>query len=497
MVLELSHTVNCKQFYSEGLAEILAKIRSIDPLIWIFFFYASVKIIFFVILVLTNEIAVPDEGGYAQIVCYFNKGVPSLTEFGIYTSWSPLFLLPSQLFNILGIDCLAATRLTNLGFSLASGFMLLVLFLKFRRNYSKLDNKRFAEISVYSIFLFLPSKFFWTSIGIREAVIEFLLLTSIYLVYMALDSNKKRIQIAIYISLMFTLTLLSMSRWMLYICLLASILCFLILMHRKLYVKKFILVLLITLIASYFLPSFLAKTYANYLELSKKEKIVMLEKKKLTLISEELNSDKTTEREYEKVTNLPQSINSKIKNLSEKIAQLNQEIEEVKDSAASIPLRAYTIPDPEYSRTVRTKDARSHIATTSCAPGSANLIALVTCNLGHFPIGLYSVLLRPNPVQDWYSPSTMFASVENFIYLFFLLWLLMSLIRALRQRVTIRNALLPLIFLIFSISGLALYEGNVGTAFRHRSITVWAISVALLILICDRRSRYLKAPINS
>ena len=228
-----------------------------------------------------NQIAVPDEGGYAQIVCYFNKGLPSLTEFGIYTSWGPLFLLPSQLFNILGFDCLAATRLTNLGFSLASGFMLLILFLKFRRNYSKLDNKKFADISVYSFFLFLPSKFFWTSIGIREAVIEFLLLTSIYLVYMALDPNEKRIQIAIYITLMFTLTLLSMSRWMLYICLLTSILCFLILMHRKVDVKKFILILMITLIASYFLPSFLAKTYANYLELGKNRIMLCLRKKSM------------------------------------------------------------------------------------------------------------------------------------------------------------------------------------------------------------------------
>lgn len=475
----------------------MPRIRNIDALIWIFFFYTSVKILLFVFLVLTNRIAVPDEDSYAQIVCNFNQELPSLYEFRIYTSWSPLFILPSQFFNILGFDCLIATRLTNLIFSLASGFIVLILFLNLKRKYSKLDKKRFTEISLYSFCLFLPSKFIWTSLAIREAVIEFLLLTSIYLVYMALDPNKKRIQIAIYITLMFTLTLLSMSRWMLYKCLLASILCFLILMHRKVDVKKFILVLMITLIASYFLPSFLAKTYANYLELSKKEKIVMLEKKKLMFISEGLNSDKTTERESEKVTTLPQSIDSKVKNLSEDIAQLNQEIEELEDAAAHIPPRTQMIHDPEYSRTVRTQGARSQIATTSCVPSSTNFFSLVTCNLEHFPIGLYSVLLRPNPVQDWYSPSTMFASVENFIYLLFLLWLLISLIRALRQKVNNRDALLPLIFLIFSISGLALYEGNVGTAFRHRSITVWAISVALLILISDRSSRYLKAPINS
>jgi len=334
------------------------------------------------------------------------------------------------------------------------------------------------EISLYSLFLFLPSKFLWSSIGIREAVIEFLLITSVFLVYTGLESKTIQSQFAIYLILLVTLTILSMSRWMLYLCLLITILCFLIFLHRKPNAKKLILISIISLIMNFLLPSILAKTYAGYLESSKKKEIISLEEKSRELLSKN-------------------SKNSEVEQLVEEITGLNQEITGLKEAAANIPLRAYTIPDPEYSRTVRTLNAGSQITVKSCDSSSTYLITLITCNVGHLPTGLYSALLRPNPIQDWYSLSTKFASLENFIYSGFLIWLLVLVIGAMRQKMITREALLPLIFLIFSISGLALYEGNVGTAFRHRSITIWAICLALFILISDRSSRHLKDSMSS
>ena len=300
----------------------------------------------------------------------------------------------------------------------------------------------------------------WSSIGIREAVIEFLLITSVFLVYTGLESKKVQSQFAIYLNLLVTLTILSMSRWMLYLCLLTSILSFLIFLHRKTNAKKLIIISVISLIMSFFLPSILAKTYAGYLESSKKKEIISLEKK----ISELLSKN---------------SKNLEVEKILEEIAGLNQEISGLKETAANIPLRAYTIPDPDNSRTVRTQDARSKIDLKTCNLNTETFTSIILCNLKHLPIGLYSVLVRPNPIHDWYSPATKLASVENLIYLSFTSWLFFVMYSRRANREAIQKALLPMIFLGFSIIGLALYEGNIGTAFRHKSITVWAICLSL------------------
>jgi len=459
LVLKTSHTINCRKFHSEGLTEILARIRNIDALVWIFFFYAFAKVTFFLYLASINRIIVPDEGTYARTVCYFNQGLPTLAEFGTYTTWGPLFLLPAQFFNFLGVNCLTSTRLNNLFFSLASGLIFLMLIFKFKRT-SFAINRRFIEISIYSLFLFLPSKFLWSSIGIREAVIEFLLITSVFLLYTGLESKRIQSQFAIYLILLVTLTFLSMSRWMLYLCLLITILSFLIFLHRKTNAKKLILISVISLIMSFFLPSILAKNYAGYLESSKKKEIFSIEKK-----SRELLSKNSKNPENEK--------------LMEEIARLNQEISRLKETAANIPMRAYTIPDPDNSRTVRTQDARSKIESKTCNLNTVTFTSIFLCNLKHLPIGLYSVLMRPNPIHDWYSPTTKLASVENLIYLGFLSYLFFVMYSRTTSREAIQKVLLPMIFLGFSIIGLALYEGNIGTAFRHKSITVWAICLSL------------------
>jgi len=348
-----------------------------------------------------------------------------------------------------------------------------MLIRKFKKASFAINQERFIQISLYSLFLFLPSKFLWSSVGIREAVIEFLLITSVFLVYTGLESKTVRTQFAIYSILLVTLTILSMSRWMLYLCLVITILCFLIFVHRKTNAKKLIFISIISLLISFFLPSILAKTYAAYLESSKKKEIISLEKKSRELVNNEAN----------------------LEILAKEISILRQEITGLTEAAANIPLRVYTIPDPENSRTVRTQDARSKIELETCNLNTVKFTSYFVCNLKHLPIGLYSVLVRPNPIHDWYSPVTKLSSVENLIYLSLMSCLFFVMYSRRTKREATQNALLPLIFLSFSITGLALYEGNIGTAFRHKSITVWAICLTLHVYTSFHGAHYSKEKI--
>jgi len=243
---------------------------------------------------------------------------------------------------------------------------------------------------------------------------------------------------------------------------------------------------------SFFLPSILAKTYASYLESSKKKEIISLEKKSRELVNNEPSGTNTTERESGDNQTLSQSKNPKVEILTKEISKLRQEITGLKETAANIPLRAYTIPDPENSRTVRTQDARSKIELESCNLNTVKFTSNFVCNLKRLPIGLYSVLVRPNPFHDWYSPTTKLASVENLIYLCFMSCLFFVMYSRRTNREAIQKALLPLIFLSFSITGLALYEGNVGTAIRYKSITVWAICLSLHVYTSFQGAHYSK-----
>jgi hypothetical protein len=279
---------------------------------------------------------------------------------------------------------------------------------------------------------------------------------------------------------------------MLALCLMLVFTVFLIFVSNQKTKKNLIIILIFSFLISFFSPFLLTQAYADFLQNKIEKEIMLLKeqtKKEIMLSKEQTKKEIMLSKEQTKKEIMLSKEQTKIVEFQTKITTLTHELGIIQQSAANMPRQMYTIADPKDSRVVKALDARSQFPDKSCTLNPTDLLSAFTCEIIYAPIGLYSILLRPNPVQDRYASDTKLASLENLIFLGVLLWLLVLAIPAIRKRRITQEALLPLVFLIFSISGLALYEGNVGTSFRHRSMTVWAISLSLHRLIfSDKRS---------
>jgi hypothetical protein len=109
------------------------------------------------------------------------------------------------------------------------------------------------------------------------------------------------------------------------------------------------------------------------------------------------------------------------------------------------------------------------------------MITIIKCNLSEFPYRLFAVLFRPLIFFDRGSTAFTFAALEN------LAWMILvplSIWLSLRKRETCVDRFINLgltSFVLVFASAAALYEGNLGTAFRHKSAILWPLIFILLI----------------
>ena len=91
-------------------------------------------------------------------------------------------------------------------------------------------------------------------------------------------------------------------------------------------------------------------------------------------------------------------------------------------------------------------------------------------------------LFRPMLGVDVTSNSSLFAALENIFWLSAALFVAIMFIR--NRRLAFFGALAPslLFFLIYSVAAGA-YEGNMGTAFRHKSLILWVLVTLLFSTI--------------
>ena len=90
--------------------------------------------------------------------------------------------------------------------------------------------------------------------------------------------------------------------------------------------------------------------------------------------------------------------------------------------------------------------------------------------------------------SDVTSSSSFFASIENVFWLASALFVIIMLIR--NRRLAFFGALAPslLFFSIYTI-GAGAYEGNMGTAFRHKSLILWVVILLLASTIVATKER--------
>jgi hypothetical protein len=125
--------------------------------------------------------------------------------------------------------------------------------------------------------------------------------------------------------------------------------------------------------------------------------------------------------------------------------------------------------------------AATAISRLSCPWDESLEIGKYACLAFRAPYMALTFLFRPLPFIDTTSALSAFAAAEN------MLWILMFLLITYRifqvKRVPFLGELAPsLIFFSLYVVGAGSYEGNMGTAFRHKSLILWVVLLLLFAI---------------
>ena len=135
----------------------------------------------------------------------------------------------------------------------------------------------------------------------------------------------------------------------------------------------------------------------------------------------------------------------------------------------------------EYKRSVNALGAQSALPVSTCQSSSNEIVKIIKCNLSELPYRLFAFLFRPLIFFDQSSTTLNFAALEN---LGWMILVPLSVWVSLRRRENTVDRFINLgltSYVLLFASAAALYEGNLGTAFRHKSTILWPLIFILMI----------------
>jgi hypothetical protein len=461
----------------------------------------------------------PDEGTYAALAKYVEEGLP-VQEFPGYGpslyNTSRSFILPSSLLIRLGLDELVAVRATSSLYGLLSTIVLGLCFAAFlrvrfplARDYSAHLGLRFTLLVL--IFSFVPSNFLWSVLGLRESASQFWLMTTAYLCIVLIAT--KQMVCPHYVlggsvclvlafgarretALVFSLILLLLSA-------------FLFLKLRNISVS---LVVALGFIGGQFFtttPTVEVKESLSAVKLSPGES-----KSPAPTQSGESKSPAPTQSGESKSPAPTQSGESKSRaptqsgeskspaptRLSEvlnrnctfenQVFDYQNETYKCKkkikydvlerNAVETVKNQVLTTQILEYKREVNSLEAQSALPVKACEFSIHPLVDKLLCNLSELPYRLPTFLFRPFPLVDSGSTFLQIAGIENLFWMVLVFMGMRTLFfPQISQQVRIATMGLAAYVLVFSTAA-ALYEGNLGTAFRHKSAILWPLILILL-----------------
>lgn len=380
----------------------------------------------------------PDEGTYGAVADWTEQGFPA-KDFpaygeGLYLSGRALFW-PAALFNQLGITPLNSVRLTAAIYGLLTLILIIYIFLKTVDKNSTVAD--FVErnsnlvVALFAVFAFLPSHFVWSLLGLRESAVEFWTLSAFAALYWIFHLEKKlSLKPTLFLVAAIVLTFSSRPQvgWVLGI----SFLIFLLLNIRK----KTALLLI---------PIVLGST------------VLGLSGTTVTPIA----------------TENPGSV-----------ASTTSKIFGSLKTAAEIATYKHQVNQLDVASVIVTQSCpREGLAVANRPPSSFDSYF---CIAWRAPYMAATFLFRPIIGVDVTSTSSLFGALENILWLGAFIFIIGMLIK--KRRVAFFDPLAPsLIFLTLYSIGAGSYEGNMGTAFRHKSLILWVFLLLVASVIAARK----------
>lgn len=378
----------------------------------------------------------PDEGAYAFLSLWVSRGmnVETFPDYGpfLYKS-SKTLILPSALLIRCGLDQFLAVKIVSSLYGLLTVVISLLIFVTLnRKDFDSdcqeirkfLDNRR--VLFLLFVYSFLPSPYLWSIIGLRESASWFFILCCIYFIMKIFQTHLSIARFLIYFAALLLAILLSFSARSATtnLFLATTIIC--LIPYLLLHSKKFILFMLM-LITS------VGITLGHY----------------WTSNNSSIESGQADQMTRTTVETIIQNQTIVLQNLDQ-ISEFNRQ------------------------------NANSELPSIQCDNSSDANFEKLICFTKDTPFRAFSFLFRPFLFIDNGSTFFMFASFENILWLILFGFAVYLVIRfRLKGESTFVTVWLFSFICLFSILA-GLYEGNLGSAFRHKSIVLWPLLVITL-----------------
>lgn len=391
----------------------------------------------------------PDEGGYAEIVRLVASEQPTTSYGGLYFI-SRTLVLPAAAVSNFGIDPLSSVRIIASIYGALTLILVAFLIIQFVNKYSNYSELTLKTsnliIGLFIIFAFLPSHFLWSMLGLRESPMEFWVLCSLSAIFLAVNLQEK-VTLPIALLLTISITLLFNTRPQVAWVLIVTILFFLIFSTKR---RVSLALALLTLISSGVGYASVVATDGNACQDS--NQIIVLQGK-------EYKCKKTGTK----------------RNLSD-----------LQNPAAIIVEETIAIPDRHKGNQVA---AASAIQTLPCPVTEERETDKYFCLAWRSPYMAATFLFRPLIGIDTTSTSSLIAAIENIAWLGAFVFIIIMFIK--KRRLAFIGPLAPsLIFFVLFCVGAGSYEGNMGTAFRHKSLILWVILLLIAsVTVAENRPK--------
>jgi len=390
------------------------------------------RVIMFFVLPNSPSSLAPDEGTYAALTRWIAESKPA-ADFpaygeGLYLSGRTI-IIPASVLNRIGMGELDAVRLVSSFYGFLSLILLTFFALKILNNSDQLSkfNSRLVLL-FFTVFAFLPSHFVWSNLGLREGPNEFWVLLAFASLHVIFHF-KTRYQALAYLALFASIVMCFSARPQVGWVLGIGLLMYLVTQIRQ---AKSLLVIIAVLAGVFLGAAAIAGTPGTpgtLIEIATGEVITMVD----------------------------------------------------------------GVPSKHAGNQV---DAASVIETPSCPLAQTSIVSsppsrvgVYACILWRAPYMTTTFLSRPFIVGDVTSTSSAIAAIENLMWL--LAFGLIGYFIVKRRGIPRFNKLAPsMIFFALYVVGAGAYEGNMGTAFRHKSLILWVV-LALLLSLLWRNSQNL------
>ena len=401
----------------------------------------------------------PDEGGYAEIGRIVADEQPTTSFGGLYVI-SRSLVLPAVVLNNFGTEPLSSVRIIASIYGALSLMLVAFIILKTVNKYQQfkeLTSKRNnIIIGLFGVYALLPSHLLWSMLGLRESPMEFWVLCALASVHSAIYLQE-RLSLLVAFSLIISVTLLFNTRpqvaWVLGV----AILIFLLTRLRSRVARLLIPITFIALGLGY---ASVTIQNQDVFGLSAVDGSAV----DGSAVDGSAVDGSACQKSGEKI------IIKETEYICKKIGT-KTDLSGLQNPGQLLVDQTEALPDRHKGNQVA---AASAIQTLSCPITEESKLDKYLCMSWRAPYMASTFLFRPLIAIDVTSTSSLFAAIENIAWLGAFIFIVVMLIR--KRRLAFFGPLTPsLIFFTLYCVGAGSYEGNMGTAFRHKSLILWVV----------------------